>query len=697
MPKRAPQREQKNESAKEQKTSLLQRSRSAFHNAYTRHDFHSRAYVFWFIFNTLLSIVILQWSVYDGHELLNSLGFISQILIGKFVVVNNFILVGTVYFILLMITNRFWLTSGFFLSLVTVISVIERFKLELRAETVVPSDVNFLSGGNATDLLAWMPDDGIQVISGAFILIIAFIALTMVVAHRDTRGGMIFRSKKLVLRSLQRFMSGVVTVAVLVSFVASMSSIGGWSHSIITFFGDSPKLWDSEIDAQSNGTTIGFARLMNPKIMDKPASYSEETMKRIAEKYKESANSINKTRTNKVTDSTVIFVLSESFSDPSRAPDVKLNKDVTPQIRSIKENTTSGLMLSSGYGGGTANLEYMALTGMSMSNFAPSLSSPYQQLIPNATWTPIFGQAWGTDFELAFHPYTPNTYSRLGNYKKFGFSHFYTQDEPDVISPQYSLGKSPYVSDQATYTAVLNSLKKDKEGQSYFYQVVTMQNHMPYHDWYPDNDIEAQSTTNTPLGKTEKTAIETYAKGAEYTDSYTKDFLDNLDKLDQPITVVFYGDHLPSAYKSAAEKEENSLVLHETDYFIWSNKASKIDNKSSKKRATNAAYTSPNFFAAQVSEHMNAKISPFNAFLEALHTKVSAMEPAVVNKIQGWSRIPDGQALYLDKDGKYIDMTKADKQTKELMEEYKLIQYDVTAGNHYLRDLQFMDTPGAKN
>ena len=48
---------------------------------------------------------------------------------------------------------------------------------------------------------------------------------------------------------------------------------------------------------------------------------------------------------------------------------------------------------------------------------------------------------------------------------------------------------------------------------------------------------------------------------------------------------------------------------------------------------------------------MNAKVSPFLAFLTQMHEHVSAMEPPVVNNIQGWSRIPEGQPIYLDVDG----------------------------------------------
>ncbi len=48
---------------------------------------------------------------------------------------------------------------------------------------------------------------------------------------------------------------------------------------------------------------------------------------------------------------------------------------------------------------------------------------------------------------------------------------------------------------------------------------------------------------------------------------------------------------------------------------------------------------------------MNAKVSPYLAFLTEMHSKIAAMEPPVVNKIQGWDRIPEGQNIYLDQNG----------------------------------------------
>lgn len=76
--------------------------------------------------------------------------------------------------------------------------------------------------------------------------------------------------------------------------------------------------------------------------------------------------------------------------------------------------------------------------------------------------------------------------------------------------------------------------------------------------------------------------------------------------------------------------------LHLTDYFIWSNKASSSQGN----KASDAAY-SRRTSSWRRPPIMNVKVSPYLAFLTEMHSKIAAMEPPiVVNKIQGWDRIP---------------------------------------------------------
>lgn len=618
-------------------------------------------------------------------------GFVGKMFTSaNFVAVLNLILWGVLYVILLMLTNRFWVATPIFLAVTFIVAVIEHFKVSIRYEAILPSDLNFLKA-DAGNLMSFMPSGAQWTILIAVAAFAAFVALFVFLNRLDARHGRLFRGSDKQSRSVNaiaRLLLILLPGLFFTLYSMQVSTVGSWAKGFATVMGDKPSMWDSVYDAQRNGPLVAFTRQLNPKVMVKPDDYSEETMKQVAARYEKAAKKINAKRSANMTDSTVIYVLSESFSDPSRVPGLKVNKDSIPNIRKIKQNTTSGLMLSSGYGGGTANLEYMGLSGLSMANFDSSLTSPYQQLVPSEHWTPTINQMWGASKNsIGLHPYESSMYSRATNYKKFGFSHFYTLTGLDVISHQDKIDDSPYVSDEATYQSTLEEVRKTKSNQ--FLQVITMQNHMPYHDWYKHNDFKASSTTGKPLKDDEKESIETYQKGASLTDGATAGFLSELDKLDKPVTVVFYGDHLPGIYSSASADDDNSLALHQTDYFIWSNKASGTQGN----KIDNAEYSSPNFFVAQAAEHMDAKVSPYLAFLTEMHSKISAMEPPVVNNIQGWDRIPEGQNIYLNSKGEPMAEDDFDAETKQLLADYRLIQYDITTGKNYLKDTSFMDLP----
>ena len=518
----------------------------------------------------------------------------------------------------------------------------------------------------------------ILVALGAFAVLLALI---LVLRHFDGRKGRMIRTDNLSLNLTSRLILLLLPILVFALYCIHVSTTDSLANKFSRALGDTPSMWDSVYDAQRNGPLVAFTRQLDPKIMDKPSNYSEETMKKVAARYQKEAETINASRTNNLTDSTVVYVLSESFSDPSRVPGLKTNKDSMPNIRKIKAGTTSGLMLSSGYGGGTANLEYMGLSGLSMANFESSLSSPYQQLVPSQHWTPTINQLWGAPRQFAWLPLVRIQHVlACHELQEVRLLALYTLTGPDVIKYQDKIDESPYVSDKSSYDSALEGIKSGKTNK--FIQIITMQNHMPYHEWYENNDYTAESTTGTPLGDDEQQSIETYQKGVEITDQATQEFLNELDALDKPVTVVFYGDHLPGIYSSASEDDNNSLALHLTDYFIWSNKASSSQGN----KASDAAYSSPNFFVAQAADHMNAKVSPYLAFLTEMHSKIAAMEPPVVNKIQGWDRIPEGQNIYLDQNGNPMSTDDFDKETKQLLADYKLIQYDITAGKNYLKD-----------
>lgn len=674
-----------------------------------RHRFSFSFYAIVLVLVTAFEVVFLQWGMYgepeypEGSEiddttrvLQSVIGrttkFVSQIWIDhQYQALLNFIVLGVIYLTLVLILNRFWVASAIFGTVMTVFAVANHIKIESRNEPVIPADLNFITGGNAGELTSFIPNSSQALVDGAVAGVICFVAICIVMQFLDGRNAVIpchwlhpFASVKNFAGTITRILAAALSTALVFSFVWGLGADDSWATKFAHNLSDRPQPWNPIADATSNGPAINFLQLAHTKIMDKPEDYSEETMTKITKKYSKEADSINQSRTTNLTDNTVIMVLSETFSDPTRVPGVSFAEDPMPNIRQIKRETTSGLMLSPGYGGGTANIEYQALTGLSMANYSDTLSIAYQQLVPGQKWDQSLNQLWneknGEDSSVAFHAYNRGMYFRDINYKKFGFSKFYATDGTPKLTDLHPIDSAWYASDESFYSQVLKKVQSSDGNK--FYQVVTMQNHMPYEDIYTDNQFKELDTSEN-LQENERLDIETYTKGLNYTDQATQDFLNTLNNIDRPITVIFYGDHLPGIYSTAYSDSDNILGLHETDYFIWSNNASsaagtKLDDASS-------AYTSSNYFSAQLASHLNAKVSPYLAFLTEMHQAIPAMS---VPSAAGGS---SGKPVYLNAAGARMNEKDLSEEAKTLLHDYKLIQYDMSAGKNYLKDTNFVE------
>lgn len=676
-----------------------------------RHRFSFSFYAIILMALTTFETLFIQWGMYSEPEykkgediseavrqassIVGQLShFISQIWSDKnYIFLLNLIILAVVYLTLIFIINRFWIATAIFGTVMTVYAVANHIKIESRNEPVLPADLNFITGGNTGQLASFIPQSSQGLVNTVVSGVIWLVVICIIMQFIDGRNAVIycswrhpFTGIKNLAGTLTRIVAACCSFALCFSFVWGFGNEGYWSTDFAKNLGDSPQIWNGLADSTNNGPVVNFLRLAHTKTMDKPNGYSQEAMEKISRKYTEQAKQLNQTRTENMTDNTVIMVLSETFSDPTRVPGVSFSEDPMPNIRHVKAQTTSGLMLSPGYGGGTANIEYQALSGLSMANYSSTLSIAYQQLVPSLKWAPTLNQAWdkanGKGSSIAFHAYNRNMYFRDLNYKKFGFSKFYTTDGTPQLKGLRPLGSAWYASDESFYSEVLKKISSSD--QKKFYQVVTMQNHMPYEDFYPDNQFKDEDTSSN-LQDDEKQNIETYTKGLSYTDQATTEFLNQLNHIDRPITVVFYGDHLPGIYSTAYSSKDNILGLHETDYFIWSNDASK--SAGTKLDDVSSAYTSSNYFSAQLASHLNAKVSPYLAFLTKMHETIPAIS------IPSSAGDNADEPVYLDAAGNRINNKQLSKEAKTMLHDYQLIQYDMSVGKNYLKDTGFVDLP----
>lgn len=681
-----------------------------------RMKFSYAFYTIVFFLLTSAEVIFLQWGMYSEPEyekgteidettkVLQSVGgqvtrFISQMwLEQKNVCLVSFMGLALIYLALIFVTNRFWIATLVFGVALTAFGVANSIKVQLRNEPIIPADLTFISGGDTGSIMSFVPKSSQAFVNGAITFVIWFAIIIFALFVLDGRRRFIYCSWrhpianiKNIIGNVFRIFAAILSVVLLSTYVIGLGTPGSGTYKWAKDNGYEPQLWNAIGDAQANNPATTFLSLSKVKAMDKPDNYSQKTMESLAKKYAKEAQAINQTRPNKLTDNTVIMILSETFSDPTRVPGVSFTLDPIPNIRNVKNTTTSGLMLSPGYGGGTANIEYQALTGLNLANFNDSLIVPYQQLVPNQNNPYSFNQIWmekyGKNASTAVHPFQQSMYLRNINYRKFGFSYLYTLDSKVPLEHTGCIDRSPYVSDSEAYQSILDLLDKQQDSNSsQFLQLVTMQNHLPYGDYYDNNEF-LDANISEDLSDGERWNINTYTKGINWTDQETADFLNQLDQIDKPITVIFYGDHLPGIYDTADMDKNNKTVLHETDYFIWSNSVS--TSHDTKVNPITTAYTSSNYFMPLAAEHMNAKVSPYLAMLTELQQEVPAMSRMIGTN----GGIGQGKATYLDHAGNNIKAAALSAKAKGLLKDYKLVQYDQTVGKNYLEGLDFTQVP----
>ncbi|RYN06339.1 LTA synthase family protein [Bifidobacterium animalis] len=683
-----------------------------------RPKFSYGAYTVVFIAMVILATMFLWWSTntklkYDPASELN---FLQQVTGDAYHYLSsascylNMIALVLIYLLLVTLVNRFWVGTALFGAFVMVFAVATKIKITMRSEPIIPSDLGFLSGGGgggAGDVASFVTDDSRPLVNTAIAWLVWFVVICVILQCVDKRRAFIYCSwrhpiagPKNIFGLICRILAPIVSVLLLISYAGVLSNPQAPQRKTLSKIGYSPTLWNVQQDAETNGALTTFLSLTRVKAMEDEPEYSQAAMQQIKNRYAQAADEINAQRSQNLTDNTVVMILSESFSDPNRVPNVHFGADPMPNIRALGQTTTSGLMLSPGYGGGTANIEFQQMTGLNMANFSDTLLSPYQQLVAtrpkfysfNQMWNEHCGDEYSTSCSIGYHPFKQFFYLRGVNYKKFGFSHLYTLDsDPKIAHGEAYVGPNgtkTEVSDEEAYKNVVEEIRTNTEQNkpSQYIQLITMQNHAPYPDLY-GSENKFHGVNETPDTVPERGIIATYAKNVQRTDEATANFLNELDGIDKPITVVFYGDHLPGIYNTANADKNNALTLHETNYFIWSNRASASHDV--KLPESDAAYTSSNYFMAQAAEQMNARISPYLALLDELHAEVPAMSRSVNAGV--WSA--KGEPTLLDDNGEVIDTNTLSSKAKQLLADYKMVQYDMSVGKNYLMDMGFMDIP----
>jgi len=549
----------------------------------------------------------------------------------------------TVFLFMVAFAGSYLFGLLFYLVSIGILGFANYLKMSYRQEPIYPDDLKMITEFN---LLKDMT--GTPIFIGLILLaILAFggVVWAIVRSFKKDRTFQIYR---------------ILTLVMTVAMMGYFSNFNNPNNLLRKAYNQTA-LWipySQKMNYYNTGFIGGFLYNLKVEPMERPEGYSKEKINEITEKYQAIADKKNQTASDEQPN--IIYVMSESFSDPSHLNGVTVTGDPLADYREVANQTYSGRMLSQNYGGGTANIEFEALTGLSMALFNGQMTTPYTMLVPKLDQLPslvstLNAQNYRT---TAIHPYNTSMYKREDVYQTLGFDSFISEGNMTYTD---TIDNNPYISDESAYKEILDLLKDEETPQ--FVHLVTMQTHMPYAGKYSQLDFSATTEDNNGTD-----TLDNYLQDIAYSSQALKAFTEALKDTPRRTLVVFWGDHLPGIYSDEIKNKNEKQALHQTEFLMFDT-AGELE-----KRETNDAVTSPFYFAANLLEQTNQKTTGFYQLLLEMESAIPAFERELYFQNGQW--------------GKEAQLNQAQE---EVYEAYRLIQYDLVSGEQYSLDAGFYE------
>ena len=363
-----------------------------------------------------------------------------------------------------------------------------------------------------------------------------------------------------------------------------------------------PDAWMQDRYYRYYGVTTSFLTNLTNLEISKPDDYSEDAVNEIlddtaaagnyqtAPLYPASYGAVTpagETEQNP----TIIYVMDESYWDVSELEQYgfAFDTDVSANLHRLQETSASGRAYSPSFGGGTCDVEFEALTGYSVS-YLPNGSKPYQQHVTRPMFSlPNYLKTQGYQ-TAAVHCFWAKYWSRDTAYPNLGLDTFLSLEKMTHVNKvRRHYWTSGLVTDDSMADQIIQQYESMKASSDapVFLHAVTMQNHTNYNkDNYPDD--QRVKLLNAPSGISRSTlgALEDFATGIRDADAMLGRLTAYFAEREEPVVLVFYGDHLPylgDNQKGYAElgsevsipenEREDILCSYKTPYVLWANDA----------------------------------------------------------------------------------------------------------------------------
>ena len=544
----------------------------------------------------------------------------------------NFLLIGILELIFIVITNRVRLGTDIWAFICVMFNIVNYFVYEFRGTPVMASDIATV--GTALEVA-----DGYKIqfnfyTTVALVMLFDFIMLGRVIKCEP------------VFKKVSHRLCGIAVMAVV--------SVTGFSQLVMTDMvsnrGLYLNLFNPMRSYQQYGSIACFARSIKLSVPEKPNGYSLKKVEEITSKYTSDTVDPNKKRPN------VIVVINEAFSDPQVLGDIETNEDYMPFIHDLMKNgnCVSGTTYASIVGGQTANTEYEFLTGNSMA-FLPKGTVAFQLYLRHAMPSLVTElKREGYTGNSATHLQKARNYNRDKAYPLLGFDKFY--DYTNMIVPFVKMRNN--ATDQCTYDNITHDYEQQRKltDAPYFGYTMTIQNHSSYDvpfDNFDDKRIVVENADAPDLGY--------YLSLIKYSDEMFENLINYYKNTDEPTVILLTGDHQPRIHDESMDSitngewrnwnDEEMMRRYEVPFLIWANYD--IDKKTVEK-------TSMNYLQTILMETIDGELTGFQKFQQDLQKEIPVLTS-------------NG---YWGADGKFYSVDDKNSPYYDLIQEYAMLQYN---------------------
>ncbi|MBP5167009.1 MAG: LTA synthase family protein, partial [Oscillospiraceae bacterium] len=279
----------------------------------------------------------------------------------------------------------------------------------------------------------------------------------------------------------------------------------------------------------------------------------------------------------------IIFIVSESFFDISRLPNVSFSRDPIPVFHSLQDRCVHGRFISNTYGGGTGYVEMEIMTGVTGAllregDTLSSLPPDCYDAMPSIVKL-LDGAGYSA---AAIHSHNDKLYNRRTIYPRIGYDRVLFSDD----FPEDAEKRGPYISDAAFADEIISLYETDGSGARFIYGM-SMENHQPYNA--EKYGFSSGIDISSPLLRSEDLpALDALLVGLADADASLGKLIEYFSEREERVMLVFVGDHLPtlslpsgdsvysrlglcSGADSSLWEGDELLEMLSTDYLIWTN------------------------------------------------------------------------------------------------------------------------------